>query len=401
MATDLIKVEEVSKLFTSFPDVVGKNDKSVANCNVAGRAILDTIEAEGMTEELDAKASEYLSKVNTTIKNMNQRRTPFTQIFDKVRSYFTSQEKAIDPKNAATIPGMITAKRNEYANWKYQEEQKRKKEAEQRAALEREKATYREAIENEILSLFNKYLASKISEVQSIFNNLSYANFDREAIAITVFSADYPKAYFDRCANSCQAATYYISSVTKEEIKRNILVGKYELYAAEFKTEISRVRQELIDRIPSKRMELHETEELRKTNAEAAMRAEQERKQREAEDTQRRLAELKRKEDEEKQKVSVEAQQASMNSLFDQTAAAMPTTPTNARVKEKIQVLNQQGFLPIFQMWWLGEGQNMSIEDLEKIFKKMITYCEKQANSKDQTHIESQFVKYVDDVKAK
>ena len=90
-----------------------------------------------------------------------------------------------------------------------------------------------------------------------------------------------------------------------------------------------------------------------------------------------------------------------MDNLFDQTAASMAPVPTNAKVKEKIQVLHQQGFLQIFQMWWLGEGQNMAIEDLEKSFKKQITYCEKQANSKEPNRIESQFVKYVDEVKAK
>lgn len=31
----------------------------------------------------------------------------------------------------------------------------------------------------------------------------------------------------------------------------------------------------------------------------------------------------------------------------------------------------------------------------------MTVYCEKKANSKDQTHIESQFIRYEADVKAK
>ena len=43
----------------------------------------------------------------------------------------------------------------------------------------------------------------------------------------------------------------------------------------------------------------------------------------------------------------------------------------------------------------------MPVEELEKIFKKMITYCEKQANGKDQKHIESKFIRYEADVKAK
>ena len=51
-------------------------------------------------------------------------------------------------------------------------------------------------------------------------------------------------------------------------------------------------------------------------------------------------------------------------------------------------------------MWFMREGINMSMEDLEKIHKKMISYCEKTAN-KDGERIQSAFVKYVDDVTAK
>ena len=40
------------------------------------------------------------------------------------------------------------------------------------------------------------------------------------------------------------------------------------------------------------------------------------------------------------------------------------------------------------------------MEDLEKVHKKMITYCEKVVN-KDGEQIQSAFVKYVDDVTAK
>ena len=51
-------------------------------------------------------------------------------------------------------------------------------------------------------------------------------------------------------------------------------------------------------------------------------------------------------------------------------------------------------------MWFMNEGINMSIEDLEKVHKKMITYCEKAMN-KDGEQIQSSFVKYVDDITAK
>ena len=53
-------------------------------------------------------------------------------------------------------------------------------------------------------------------------------------------------------------------------------------------------------------------------------------------------------------------------------------------------------------MWWSKEGRFLSMEELSKIFKKQITFCEKLANDKDNPElISSPFVRYEDEVKAK
>ena len=399
MATELIKIDEAKNILSSFPDVMGKNTNSVKMCNEAGQALLDTIEGEGMNETIDQATADYLKKVSVTLKNMDERRKPITQIFDRIRSFFTSQEKQIDPKDPSTIPGKLVIKRNEYAKFKYEEEQKRKREAEQRARIETEKANYRQIIGDSLLSYFNQYLSSKVSELQGIFSNLTYENFDREVIGITVFQTDYPKSHFDKF--SADSATYYISQETKQEIRREVLEGKYEQYAQQYKAKIVSVKQDLTDRVPSKRKELAELEQLRLANAEEAAKAEELRKQREKEAAAKRMEELKKEEEAAKQEAALKAQQSSIGSLFMEAAASIAPPPTNAKVKEKIVVLHQQGYLEIFQMWWINEGQTLPVEELEKIFKKMITYCEKQANGKDQKHIESKFIRYEADVKAK
>lgn len=399
MATELIKIDEAKNILSSFPDIMGKNTNSVKKCNEAGQALLDTIEGEGMNETIDQATADYLKKVSVTLKNMDERRKPITQIFDRIRSFFTSQEKQIDPKDPSTIPGKLVIKRNEYAKFKYEEEQKRKREAEQRARIETEKANYRQIIGDSLLSYFNQYLLSKVSELQGIFSNLTYENFDREVIGITVFQTDYPKSHFDKF--SADSATYYISQETKKEIRREVLEGKYEQYAQQYKAKIVSVKQDLTDRVPSKRKELAELEQLRLANAEEAAKAEELRKQREKEAAAKRMEELKKEEEAAKQEAALKAQQSSIGSLFMEAAASIAPPPTNAKVKEKIVVLHQQGYLEIFQMWWINEGQTLPVEELEKIFKKMITYCEKQANGKDQKHIESKYIRYEADVKAK
>ena len=76
MATELIKIDEVKSILSSFPDTIGKNSNSVKKCNEAGQALLDTIEGEGMNETIDQAAADYLKKVNVTLKNMDERRKP-------------------------------------------------------------------------------------------------------------------------------------------------------------------------------------------------------------------------------------------------------------------------------------------------------------------------------------
>ena len=110
--------------------------------------------------------------------------------------------------------------------------------------------------------------------------------------------------------------------------------------------------------------------------------------------------ERKRREEEAKAKAAAEKSAAEVQAAFDFSAASMSPTPTKAKVKKKIQITNPQGFMQVYQMWFMREGINMSMEDLEKVHKKMITYCEKVVN-KDGEQIQSAYVKYIDDVTAK
>lgn len=399
MSTELIRTEEVSKIIIAFPEIMSKNSKSLSSCTTAGQAYLDTISAEGMSEELDQSVAEYLGKVKGLITNMEKRRQPLTQMFDKIRSLFTSQEKSIDPKDTSTIPGKLVAKRNEYAAWKYQEEQRIRKEAEQTARIENEKATYKRDLGMSLVKHFNAYLTSKITELASLYNSLTLENFHRGSNYIRLFSAEYPRDHFDKFTDD--TLTFYISPEVKKAIRTQLMLSAYQSLQERFRSELTTNKQNLIDRLSSKQQELHELEELRKSNAEAAAEAEAEKKRREQEETVRQMAELKQKEAEDQKRSEASSQKEAMNSLFGMAAASIAPAPSNAKVKEKIQVLHPAGFVEIYQMWWINEGQSLTIEELEKVHKKMITFCEKQANSKDPQHINSQYIRYEDDIKAK
>lgn len=398
MSTELIKVEEFTSLMKSAPDALGKNQKSIANCNSAGQAILDTIQGEGMTDELDAKAAEYLKKVNITITNMKNRRAPVTQLFDRIRSIFTTDEKAIDPKDKSTIPGKIAAERDKYAALKREEERRKQQEMQRQANIEKEKGTYRLAIEQAINTHMSSYFAEQQKNLSHIWESITLATFELKEKSIRGWSTLYPREHFDTFNQDI--TTYYLDAQTKANIKAEILSNKYSAFSQQYKFDMEDLRQSFIDRLSSKKQELIEEEELRKKDAEAAAKAETERKQREEEERKQRELEIQQKEHEQQQKAESSIQSAQMNSLFATAAASVTTRTSKAKVTERIKILHPAGFLEIYQMWWINEGQNLTIEELEKIHKKMISFCEKKANSDDEMKIKSKYIRYEEEVKA-
>ncbi|KAB5263854.1 hypothetical protein F9959_06505 [Bacteroides stercoris] len=398
MSTELIKVEEFTSLMKSAPDALGKNQKSIANCNSAGQAILDTIQGEGMTDELDAKAAEYLKKVNVTITNMKSRRAPVTQLFDRIRSIFTTDEKAIDPKDKSTIPGKIAAERDRYAALKREEERRKQQEMQRQANIEKEKGTYRLAIEQAINTHVSSYFAEQQKNLSHIWESITLATFELKEKSIRGWSTLYPREHFDTFNQDI--TTYYLDAQTKANIKAEILYNKYSALSQQYKFDMEDLRQSFIDRLSSKKQELIEEEELRKKDAEAAAKAETERKQREEEERKQRELEIQQKEHELQQKAESSIQSAQMNSLFATAAASVTTRTSKAKVTERIKILHPAGFLEIYQMWWINEGQNLTIEELEKIHKKMISFCEKKANSDDEMKIKSKYIRYEEEVKA-
>lgn len=398
MSTELIKVEEFTSLMKSAPDALGKNQKSIANCNSAGQAILDTIQGEGMTDELDAKAAEYLKKVNVTITNMKSRRAPVTQLFDRIRSIFTTDEKAIDPKDKSTIPGKIAAERDRYAALKREEERRKQQEMQRQANIEKEKGTYRLAIEQAINTHMSSYFAEQQKNLSHIWESITLATFELKEKSIRGWSTLYPREHFDTFNQDI--TTYHLDAQTKANIKAEILSNKYSAFSQQYKFDMEDLRQSFIDRLSSKKKELIEEEELRKKDAEAAAKAEAERKQREEEERKQRELEIQQKEHEQQQKAESSIQSAQMNSLFATAAASVTTRTSKAKVTERIKILHPAGFLEIYQMWWINEGQNLTIEELEKIHKKMISFCEKKANSDDEMKIKSKYIRYEEEVKA-
>ena len=184
------------------------------------------------------------------------------------------------------------------------------------------------------------------------------------------------------------------------EVWNNIEKGMREQYTAE----LTKYRDSFIDRMPSKKQEL---ERAAQASAEEAERIRREMEERDRAEAARQEADRKAQEQRDRESAEMRKKQAEMGSLFDQqaTATMQPVVEgykPKTSVKQKLVPLTPEAFAEIFNFWWVNEGQHLSIEDLTKLFKKQITYCEKRANDKtNPVTIKSELIRYEDDVRAK
>ena len=397
----LIKVEEFSNIMQSAPAILQRNQTSVSACNQAGQALLDTIEAAGgiNSDELDTSVAEYLAKTKITVDNMIKRRKVLTQLLTNVSKSFTSLEAAIDVKSSSTIPYRLQQARNKYAAKKLEEQKRREEEARIKQMQENEKAQYRSDISLLLENTYNDYVNKHITFLNGLVGRCTLSNYDHTVRQITEANTTFIWSDFVQHVKD-NFKTFHLTAEIRQGIKNEIASQKRKEFTQRYAFEIGELKQSLIDRFPSLRKQLEEQEVLRQTNLAEATRIEEERKLKAAEEQRKQEEEKRRRDEEARAKAEAEKAAAEVQAAFDFSAANAVSPAPKAKIKKKIQITNPQGFLQVYQMWFTREGINLSMEDLEKVHKKMISYCEKVAN-KDGEMIQSGFVKYIDDVTAK
>lgn len=397
----LIKVEEFTSILQTAPDMLSTNQQSVSRCNNAGQGLLDTIEANGEinSDELDAKIADFISKAKITVKKMNERRSPLTQLLTRISKEFTTLETEINPTNSNSITAKLQVHRNRYAEIKLAEIKKKEDVARLLREKENEKKEYREDLSLSLEKHYSNYLSIESAQIYKLFNELSLSNFEVNAQQIDDFSNEYPaREHFSKFKDSFFSV--HLSNEDKAEIKKQVVPNLMSTCINRYSGSIQDIKEELLLKLPSRKRELQQIEELRKNDAEAAKRAEAVAQQRKLDEEKQREIDRAKKEEEDRLKAQAKAAEDELLNSFNNTADLVPTSSPDAKVTKKIKVNNVKGFLEIYQMWFLSDGMEMTIPELEKIHKRMITLCEKRANKNGEL-LTSAFVEYIDDVKAK
>ena len=376
----IIKQENIQTIVSAAPQSYQDNKLSRDNCTRAGQVLLETIQAQGMTDELDQQAAVFIEKARKTVRKMNERRSPVTKLFDDIRREFTVMENAIDPTKVDTIPFKLQQLRNQYAAKKRAEEEERRRKEYERQQAEAARNKMKQDIEDDFNAQFTTFLNQTINYLSQQDNGVTLKNYQAVFDSVKGYATELPADWLFNLHTLIRIpAGVSVDEVRKVEIETKERLGKKfkEMYSCEVQDN----KDFILDRLPSKKANL---ERIAQSNAAEAARIK---------------AERKRKEEEEKQKTEMARQQSEMETLFGQQSIMQQGYQPKVKVAQKINLLNPEGILPILSMWWSKEGCQLSVDELSKMFKKQIAFCEKLA--KEGVFISDESVEYVEDVKAK
>ena len=391
----IIKQENIQTIVSAAPQSYQDNRLSREKCIEAGQAILNAIMQGGMTDELDQQAAQYIEKARKTVKKMNERRAPVTKLFDDIRKEFTAMENAIDPLKPDTIPYQLQQFRNQFSAKKRAEEEERRRREYERQQAEAARTKMKQDIEEDFKQQFQSLVNRDCNALSAIDSAVSLDNYDASFKQVKEFSTELPADFLYNLHTLIRIpAGITVDELRKAEIEAKEHLGKQ--FKEQYEFEIDSTKQYIIDRLPSKKANL---ERMAQASAEEAARIKAEMEARQRKEAEEQEAERRRKEEEEKQKAEMARQQSEMESLFGQQAVVSAGYQPKVKVAQKIKLLNPEGIMAVLSMWWLNEGRTLSVDELSKMFKKQITFCEKLA--KEGTFIADESVEYVEDVKAK
>ena len=380
------------------PKAYSENKISHERCLAYGKSLLGRVRAEGMSDTLDQEIALYIERAKKTVCKMNGKRSAVTKLFDSIRSVYTGLENEVDPAKKGTVPAQLQYARNQYAADKREEyeAEMRRRQAEQARA--NAKSKYAADVEEDLLRQFNALVTSTCNRLIELDKSLTLDNYAVVAAGLKNISDQLPQDWHD----SLRATVLLPSALTPDEardIAAEVKQGLRQRFTEQYSFEVSTNRDDIIDRLPSKRKEL---ERIAAASAEEAERIKKQMEERERREAEQREKERAEREAQEKAAAELAAQKQEMDTLFGAAELQASQYQPKTSVKKRINVLNPDGFMQVVGMWWSQHGCTLPVTELEKEFKKQLTFCNKLANDKEHpVFIQSDFIEYVDDVKAK
>ena len=393
----IIKRENVELIASTAPQAYNENQVSRQRCLAAGNTLLATIQQQGMNDELDQQAASFIEKARKTVKKMYDKRSPLTKMFDEIRTNFTSMESDVDPTKKDSVPYQLQQLRNEFAVQKRRQEEERRRTAMKEQQKQASIAKYRTDLEEDYRRVFNGVLNGSLNKLMGINAGITLDNIQQSKETITNYTTTLDETPFSR---SMVLLPTNVSSEELANIRASVLNRLIANFRELYSSQITKAKQEYITMLPSKEAELKRAAQA--ASDEEAERIKREIKEREEAEAAKKEQERIEREKKEAAELEMKKQQSEMGVLFNTASVSVPTYQPKTAVKKKLVLLNPEGIMPVLSMWWTEEGCKMTVEELTKMFKKQITYCEKRANDKQNSvTIADESVSYEEEVKAK
>ena len=181
------------------------------------------------------------------------------------------------------------------------------------------------------------------------------------------------------------------------KIQTNVMTGLANRFKEQFPFEVQSTRDDIFDRLPSKKKEL---ERIAKSSAEEAAKIKADMEAKERAEAARKEAERLEREKQEAAAAKLAAEKQQMDGLFGMPIATPATYQPKTQVKKEVVISSAEDVMKVVAFWFSQEGCTKTVEELSKEFKKQITFANKAANSKDAPMFIAD-VQYKDEVKAK
>lgn len=398
----IFQPQNIGSIAQAAPQAWTENNQSHDRCLKYAQVLLDMVRLEGMSADLDKEIAVFLERARKTVSKMKQKRSPVTQLFDSIRSSYAALENDIDPGRKDTLPEQLQQMRNLYADELRQQEEQKRRERQRlmliNQAKEAHAANCLQTLRQIVVAAENRI----IQTIDGIVSATTLENYQLQLMRIEQMTESIPATtvadrYSPQVAAIC--IEQGIPGPERLQIEQRVLNENINGLIRQSTDNIRERKQRAIDIMPSKRKELERMASAEKEEAEHIRKQMEERERMEAE---RREKERAEREAKEKAAAELAAKKQEMDSLFGSAQAQAVEYQPKTSVKKRINVLNPDGFMQVVGMWWAQHGCTLSVAELEKEFKKQLTFCNKLANDKDHpVFIQSEHIEYVDDVKAK
>lgn len=394
---EVIKFEEISSTLMSAENVLISNRTLFEKAESKAKTLLDTIEAEGMSDEMDAEVNDWQNKAKTALSINNERRSPITQLLSRISKEFTSLENPLDPQKPDSYFSKLQLHRNKFA--KQKEEARKAKEAEilRKQKADAERIQLKAEAESQIRKAYNTKLFSFKSYLSKLVNDSTLETIAENKAKIEKVSIDYPRDKFNEL--ECFIVSNIIDTVEIERIISTTRINLYDEMSANFRENMEVEKQSSLDLLPSKKKEL---ERIAKAGAEEAERLRKEAENRKKIEEQKLQIQQEEQAKADKARLEAEQQMNNAQTLFDTASQMAEVAESATKVKKSyiIEVKDVAGWGAIFMFYFEKIGMKLDVETFgKKSLNQMKKDVEKIANTTSEM-IEHASVEYVEDVKA-